>query len=101
MTQSLLPQSELRAQFARRRLRQIIAVIPILAAVVLFTWLDKHPDASPGGLDPNVIAVIAFVVIFGTIIFSFFNWRCPSCNRYLGKAWNPKFCQKCGFQLHE
>jgi rRNA maturation endonuclease Nob1 len=33
------------------------------------------------------------------LIFSLFNWRCPSCNKYLGKAINAKFCAKCGVQL--
>jgi DNA polymerase II large subunit len=38
-------------------------------------------------------------VIISVLAFSFLNWRCPSCNKYLGKAINPKFCSKCGTQL--
>ena len=39
------------------------------------------------------------VLVAGALIFSFRNWRCPACNRYLGKQYSPKFCSKCGVVL--
>jgi rubrerythrin len=41
------------------------------------------------------------MVVAGALIFSFVNWRCPACTRYLGRGWNPKFCPKCGVQLRD
>lgn len=99
MSQSLLPEGQLREEFARRRMRQIILVIPVLIGMAAMFWLEKNPQTSIGGLDPSVLAIGFFVLVAGAIGFSLFNWRCPSCNGYLGKAINPKFCSKCGFNL--
>jgi len=32
-------------------------------------------------------------------VFSLYNWRCPACNKYLGKQRSPKYCSKCGVAL--
>jgi rRNA maturation endonuclease Nob1 len=39
------------------------------------------------------------VVIIAFIGFSAFNWRCPSCKRYLGADINRHMCKKCGTRL--
>ncbi|KAF0138149.1 MAG: hypothetical protein FD122_3859, partial [Stygiobacter sp.] len=37
------------------------------------------------------------VAILGAYaIFSFKNWRCPACDKYLAKQTNPSFCPNCG-----
>jgi hypothetical protein len=66
--------AEIIAEFKKKRTRQIMAVGPIILAFI------------------GILSV-------SVLVFSFLNWRCPSCNKYLGKAINPKFCSKCGTQL--
>ena len=33
------------------------------------------------------------------VLFSFVNWRCPACNKPLGRYGNPRFCFRCGAPL--
>lgn len=94
---SLVPEGELRADFARRRLRQILLIVPMVLAIIALRVTDD--GATPFGIPPGVLLTGACVIILGTLAFSIWNWRCPSCDGYLGKTINPRFCQKCGFQL--
>ena len=89
--------AEFKAEFAKRRRRQLLAVIPILAIFVLRIVLgEKKPEAAPFGLTPEILVGAALVVVLGVIAFSLWNWRCPACNKYLGKGIGPAFCAKCG-----
>ena len=86
------------ADFQKKRTRQILALAPVVLA---FVGLVSVEGKSGGilGLSPGVTLGVSFMLIIGVLIFSLLNWRCPSCNGYLGKAFNPKFCTKCGVQL--
>jgi hypothetical protein len=90
--------TEIIEEFKRKRTRQIMAVGPIILAFIGLLSVEGNPTGI-FGLPPNTILVTAFAVIISVIIFSLLNWRCPSCNKYLGKGINPKFCSKCGAQL--
>jgi hypothetical protein len=83
------------ATFRERRLRQIGLTGIVL--VVLF---------SMGGLarlfpskDAGIILVGGVVLVIAVLMA--FNWRCPGCNKMLGKNLNPRFCEGCGVQLME
>jgi len=86
------------SEFKKRRTRQIIAIIPAIIAFLGLVSVEDNP-AGIFGIQPNTIIGISIALILSVLIFSWFNWRCPSCNKYLGKAWNQKFCSKCGTQL--
>jgi hypothetical protein len=90
--------AEIIAEFKKKRTRQIMAVGPIILAFIGLLSVENNPTGI-FGLAPSTILVTAFAVIISVLVFSFLNWRCPSCNKYLGKAINPKFCSKCGTQL--
>ena len=90
--------AEIIAEFKKKRTRQIMAVGPIILAFIGLLSVESNPTGI-FGFAPNTILVAAFAVIISVLVFSFLNWRCPSCNKYLGKAINPKFCSKCGTQL--
>jgi hypothetical protein len=95
---SLLPESELRQDFARRRMRQWILVIPMVLAIIAIRLADSAEETLYG-MPPGVVIGVGFALIIGAIIFSLINWRCPACSKYLGKGINPTFCAKCGFKL--
>jgi hypothetical protein len=93
-------QAEFRQQFAARRTRQIIVSIPLVALIVAFAaFTDDKSGGTLLGLPLAVGGPVFLVLIVAAIVFSLRNWRCPACNRYLGKAINPRFCQKCGVAL--
>ena len=80
-------------EFKKRRKRQIIATIPFIIGLLFILVLGS---TSVSGVIPGA----AFLIyVIGMILFSFKNWKCPGCNKYLGKGMNPRFCQKCGIQL--
>jgi rubrerythrin len=92
--------AEIIEEFIKKRTRQIMAVGPIVLAFIALLSVENNPTGI-FGLAPSTILVAAFAVIISVLVFSLLNWRCPSCNKYLGKAINPKFCSKCGTQLGE
>ena len=46
-----------------------------------------------------IVAIIVCVVTIGVVIFTIMNWRCPNCNKYLGRSISCKFCKNCGEKL--
>ncbi len=47
----------------------------------------------------DLIGVSLLFVVIGALVFSFFNWRCPSCGTYLGRSISMQFCESCGARL--
>jgi hypothetical protein len=87
-------------QFGQRRKRQIILAIPLVALIVAVSVLADEKAGGPMlGLPIAVVGPVFAVLVVGAIVFSLRNWRCPACDRYLGKGINPRFCPKCGAAL--
>lgn len=80
------------AKFKRRKL----LLLPLFIFIGFALFLVINPNWLPM---VNLRYITAPLVILYVVI-SLIDWRCPNCNEYLGKTWNPKFCQKCGVQLH-
>jgi hypothetical protein len=89
---------DFKRQFALRRKRQLILAAPIILFMLLMIWTEKG-SGSVAGVPAFAFAPVAFVVVLGGVLFSLRNWRCPACNRYLGKGMNPSFCPRCGVAL--
>jgi hypothetical protein len=87
-------------QYKQRRTRQIAITVPGLLAILLLFWSTENPETTFAGLQPSVITGIAIALLVATVVLSFLNWRCPACGKYLGRAFNPKFCSGCGAHLH-
>ena len=92
-------QMEFKARFRLKRRRQIYLAVPLVAwmVAVLVSKVTDRPDVL--GVDIEVWAPGMLIVILGALIFSFLNWRCPACDRYLGREINPRFCTECGVEL--
>jgi hypothetical protein len=89
-----------RAEFAMRRKRQLFVSIPLVIFMIgVLIALDEKTKVPVFGLSPSVIVGIFVVVMGGGLVFSLLNWRCPACQRYLGKHMNPSFCHRCGVPL--
>lgn len=91
--------AKIRTQFVARRRRQILVSFPLIALVVGAVFLEKGKHGAWFGMPPSILFSGVIVLIAGAVVFSLFNWRCPACNRYLGKQRNPKFCSRCGVEL--
>ena len=86
-------------EFATKKKRQLAATIPFVA-VVLGAFVFSDPETGIlFGISPLIWIPAALLLVAGMVAFAFTNWRCPACNKYLGKGFNPAFCPKCGVQL--
>ena len=89
--------AEFKRQFSDRRRRQFVAITPILS--ILLFRVALHDNPTPFGLSAGFWAGIMIATVLGVVAFSLYNWRCPACNKYLGRGMGPQFCAKCGIEL--
>ena len=90
-------QEEFKRQFSTRRRRQIFLAVPIVVLAVCVRIFSEQIQKT--GIPDAVWITVFLVLVLGAILFSFRNWRCPACDRYLGRSIGPSFCPKCGVAL--
>lgn len=95
------PQQEIefKQTFARRRRLQWVVTIPFAVALFSTLILSQRNGEAPFGLPPAVLLPTCVVAAGAMFAFSLRNWRCPACNRYLGREASPKYCSRCGAAL--
>lgn len=86
-------------EFKQKRKRQIILVLIAVPVALIYAFFDR--TLMPWGIPQQLIQGFMVLVILSLAIFSFINWRCPSCKKFLGKGINPKFCSGCGVKLQD
>ena len=89
----------IKQEFKRRKNNRLIVailLIPILFGTVFMSIFEIDTFL---GIPIEYIEIGGIVLLIGALLFSFFNWRCPSCNGYLGKIFNPVYCTNCGAEL--
>jgi hypothetical protein len=91
--------AQFQATFALRRRRQLIAIVPTVLFALLLGASDGRHGSHLAGIPQSFALFTALAGVAGIVWFSFRNWRCPSCDRYLGRAINPSFCSRCGIPL--
>lgn len=84
--------------FARIRSRQILAIAAALSLAVVIAVIARRPDVF-GAFTKKTLFVLQALTILSFVNFSAWNWKCPSCNRYLGHDINRRTCRKCGVRL--
>jgi hypothetical protein len=77
----------------RKRLVYILATLMFVFFIPIY--IASNNTQSKIAL---IFAVIAGVIDFGIFISIFIIWRCPNCNKYLGKYVSSN-CPKCGVRL--
>lgn len=82
-------------EFTARRARQIIAVGAAVFSVLLLAVVYKRPDRF-GDFSRDSLVLIQVLLIMAFLVFTVFNWRCPSCKKYLGGDVNRGACKHCG-----
>jgi hypothetical protein len=70
-----------------------------LAAVVFAVAVFRGTGPTLFGIPADVAGPVFLVLVLGALAFTLRNWRCPACEKYLGRSFNPKHCQNCGIQL--
>ena len=85
-------------EFEARRGRQSVAIVAALFLVLFLAVLYKRPTVL-GEFSKETLFGAQAIVIVSFVVFSSVNWRCPSCNKYLGGDMNRRLCRKCGSRL--
>jgi hypothetical protein len=89
---------EIKKEFTLRQTRQIIAMAAALFLVLLMAVLHRRPDLI-GRLSKDTLSALQLLLILAFISYSAYNWRCPSCNKFLGGDIHRIDCKKCGIRL--
>lgn len=90
---------EIKNTFKTRRNRQLMVSAPMIVIIVGAAFFQGTRQTGALGFSEDAAGIIFVAIVLAVLAFSFGNWRCPSCNKYLGKTVNPKFCAKCGVPL--
>jgi SNF family Na+-dependent transporter len=102
MDRAMIPKKgsdETNRKFAKVRGRQLLGVTVAIWSVVILAVLSRRPDLF-GYIDKVRASFLQVLVILAFVCFSAWNWRCPSCNRYLGAGLTKeRGCRKCGVKL--
>lgn len=85
-------------QFSITKSRQLIATLLALSAVIVLALVAKRPDLF-GPLSKVTAMKWQLFTILLFINFTAFNWKCPSCRKYLGSDIKKPTCRKCGVRL--
>lgn len=97
MTQKKDPR-QIVQEFRVRQNRQFLAIALSLFAVLSCAVIYKRPDLF-GEISKGTLFGVQAVIIVTYIVFTSYNWSCPSCNKYLGTDINRSVCKKCGARL--
>jgi len=84
--------------FRFRLNRQLLAIALTLFLLLFLVLVYKRNDIF-GEFSKNSIFTSQIILIAVFIGFSVINWRCPSCNKYLGSDISRRICKKCGIRL--
>jgi hypothetical protein len=93
------PDEKVVAEFRRRERRQLLAIIPLLLAIVLTKVAHDHTGGTVLGVPAWILYLVATAFVAGAVLFALLNWRCPACNRYLGRGAPRGHCPRCGARL--
>lgn len=84
--------------FRVRQSRQLLAIAAALFLMLLTAVVYKRPDLF-GVIPKSTLFGAQAVFIAAFIGFTAVNWRCPSCNKFLGNDIHREVCRRCGARL--
>jgi hypothetical protein len=91
--------AEFKQLYATRRRNQLMVSIPLVPLILAVVLTEDRAAGTILGLSRQVVGPIFLAVVGAVLFYSFRNWRCPACNKYLGRGVNPQHCQNCGVEL--
>jgi hypothetical protein len=89
---------EIQQEYRARQTRQIIAVTAAIFLVLLVAILYRRPDLL-GAFSRRTLFGLQITTIASFVVYTAYNWRCPSCDKHLGSNIHRQRCGKCGARL--
>ncbi len=87
--------AEFKVMFMQKRRYQVALLVPLGGAVFRRACCMRH--VAELDLRTGVLGTAGLVL--AAAAFSWLNWRCPACAKYLGIGLSPNHCPKCGVAL--
>jgi hypothetical protein len=85
-------------EFKKRQTRQLLLISLTLLSLLILTLVYARPDLF-GEVSKKTISSAQIGLIFAFIGVNAYNWRCPACNKYLGRHIVKHRCGQCGARL--
>jgi hypothetical protein len=89
------------AEFRRRRRKQFLAMTPSLMMLFMYLWANQRGTLDVVGIPRDMFEGVALLSLPPLLLFTVSNWRCPNCNEYLVRGFNPHECPKCGVSFQK
>ncbi len=91
--------NDVKRLFAQRRGRRFVVPGLLLILWFIIVFLSRSNPSFWGPSNKSLFMTLALFV--GVQLgFHIWNWRCPACNRSLGRSIrSPRFCPNCGVAL--
>lgn len=89
------------AVFAQRRRWRLVSMAIMLVFVILIVAGENRPEGTVWGMRSDYMVWVMIVPIMVNLLVNLRLWRCPACNRMLGKGYNPRYCNNCGKALRD
>lgn len=86
--------------FRARQSRQILAIAAAMFLVLSVAVLHKRPDIF-GAYSKSMLFGAQVGLIAAFFGFTAYNWRCPSCGKFLGNNIHRNRCGRCGTRFRE
>ena len=86
--------------YSGRRRRQLMLTAPVVLLVLGASMMRDGRTDTFFGLSPEIGGPAFLALMIAAVAFSFRNWRCPACDKYLGRNFHPRHCPSCGIALH-
>jgi hypothetical protein len=91
-----MEEKRIKREFSRKKIYQYISW-GFAMAVIVIVAVGKSNQA----VNSSVYAWILIGVAAAAGLFSFYNWRCPACKKYLGRRTGIKQCPECKAKLQD
>lgn len=93
--------SQFKQAYALVRRRQLMIWLGFGAIILAFILGTDRETGAAFGLPDSVAAFILLGFLVLASVLSYRNWRCPACDKPLGKGFNPTKCRYCQVELHD
>ena len=90
--------NKIRQEYKTRQSRQIVAIAVAMFFMLLAAVLYKRPDLL-GEFSGRTLFGLQAISIVSFLVFTSYNWKCPSCSKHLGGNIHRQRCGKCGARL--
>jgi hypothetical protein len=84
--------------YKKKKMLNFISTLIIFGTAFFAVWFSNNSTSFPADMRTAIVIAICAVTL-GALAFSFYNWRCPSCGKHLGRAVDPQTCRKCGYKF--